>query len=105
MGKSAEAGRVATAAEKKAAEYEALASRNGEQSVNDGKALLKTEAGAMVSLLFLLVLKLILKFQLPGLHTIVRSSGGSHTVLVDIILYDRKTWRSWRHVRQSPSST
>mmetsp|Transcript_13527 Transcript_13527/g.29050 ORF Transcript_13527/g.29050 Transcript_13527/m.29050 type:complete len:746 (+) Transcript_13527:361-2598(+) len=44
---AAKAGEIATGAEEKAAEYQALAVKRGGQSAKDGKALLRTEAGAM----------------------------------------------------------
>ncbi|KAL7541212.1 hypothetical protein ACHAXR_010723 [Thalassiosira sp. AJA248-18] len=43
---SSAAGEVAAGAEEKAAEYEAIAMRKEGQSIKDGEALLKTEAGA-----------------------------------------------------------
>jgi hypothetical protein len=49
MAESMKSGEVATAAEEKGAEYEALALRKEGLSVKDGEALLKLETGAMVS--------------------------------------------------------
>ncbi len=45
-------GEIAMGAEEKAVEYQALVLKQTSQSVKDGEALLKTEAGAMVSLCF-----------------------------------------------------
>jgi len=44
---ASKAGEIATAAEEKAAEYETIAIKKEGQSVKDGEAMLKTEAGAM----------------------------------------------------------
>lgn len=50
MAESMKSGEVATAAEEKGAEYEAVAFRKEGLSVKDGEALLKTETGAMASI-------------------------------------------------------
>lgn len=47
---ASEAGEIAAGAEEKAAEYEAIALKREGQSIKDGEALLRTEAGAMVSI-------------------------------------------------------